>query len=122
MKVREKWGREEGECGEYVNLENEVFDLLDGNLIYESGYFWAHEILHVLTIRGSRLMDMPIRKPSLEYYFPGGHFDWTKNLIMDGLLVGNIPRKNPNVLHDSERILPQADYFMFKFIFSNVGY
>lgn len=92
---------------------------------YEIGFTLAHEILHALTIRGSRLIGVDHGFPeSIQDWAccKDGHFNWQNNLLMSGPELqkkGGFPTRNYNALDDREKILPEAMFFVLKSIFSN---
>lgn len=110
-------------CERYGSTINLVMHDVKGQP-FQLGFTLAHEILHVLTIRGARLMKMPQRDFCNEIHINncgnGGHLNDKENLLCGGdFCIGDAPPKSP-YLHNKETIDHRALYLMMHYLYKKV--
>ena len=118
----------------YLNLQNEPW-AIEINLgkhdmagqPFQLGYTLAHELLHVLIIRGARIIGTPQKDFCIgdwladlnDEYCVGGHLNDKPNLIRDGKLNGDPPAPS-SVLHPMGKIDYRAEYLMQHYLYKKV--
>ncbi|HAQ37240.1 MAG TPA: hypothetical protein PLU49_03300 [Saprospiraceae bacterium] len=119
---------------EYDNYTKGYRDLDFGNFInfgrhpgptsyyHRAGYSLAHELLHVLTGRGARIINLPASYfcdyGRIDQYLQNCvHYDEVDNLLADGIKWGgDPPESDPDYLYEKETIVPQVNYLVVQYL------